>query len=62
MQITYGGSRPNLDSPSPVILTGGNRNVDVMDGILKSTNIEYFGLCHTFIGEPDLINKWSEGY
>lgn len=45
----------------PVILTGGNRNVDVMDEILNSTNIEYFGLCRTLIREPDLINKWKEG-
>lgn len=45
----------------PVILTGGNRNVDVMGEILNSTNIEYFGLCRTLISEPNLINKWAEG-
>lgn len=45
----------------PVILTGGNRHIEVMDEILGDTNIAYFGLGRPMISEPDLINKWEEG-
>lgn len=49
------------DVSIPVILTGGNRNIDLINEILNSTNIEFFGLCRTLISEPDLINKWASG-
>ncbi len=45
----------------PVILTGGNRDINVMNDILNNTNIEYFGLCRTLIREPGLINEWKDG-
>ncbi|GFZ32373.1 oxidoreductase [Clostridium zeae] len=45
----------------PVILTGGNRHIEVMDEILNSTNILYFALGRPMISEPDLINKWASG-
>lgn len=45
----------------PVILTGGNRHIDVMNEILNTTNIAYFGLGRPMISEPDLIKKWAEG-
>lgn len=41
-----------------VILMGGNRNVDLMDEILNTTDIEYFSLARPLLSETDLINKW----
>lgn len=45
----------------PVILTGGNRHIEVMEEILGSTNIAYFALGRPMISEPDLINTWAKG-
>ena len=45
----------------PVILIGGNRNLDVMEDLLNNTNIEYFSLARPLTAEPDLINKWASG-
>lgn len=45
----------------PVILTGGNRHIEVMEEILRSTNIAYFALGRPMISEPDLINVWARG-
>jgi len=45
----------------PVILTGGNRHYDVMDKLLQTSKISYFGLARPLISEPDLINKWEMG-
>ncbi|MGV8979553.1 NADH:flavin oxidoreductase [Clostridium sp.] len=41
-----------------VILVGGNKNINLMDEILNTTEIEYFSLSRTLLCEPDLINKW----
>ncbi|WP_094606021.1 NADH:flavin oxidoreductase [Sporomusa silvacetica] len=45
----------------PVILTGGNRSYDVMENILNTTNIAYFGLARLLISEPNLIGIWTAG-
>ncbi|KGK86758.1 NADH:flavin oxidoreductase [Clostridium sp. HMP27] len=45
----------------PIILTGGNRHMEVMDEILGSTSIAYFALGRPLISEPDLINIWVKG-
>lgn len=45
----------------PLILTGGNRRIDVMEEILNTTpDIVAFGLSRTLLSEPDLPNKWSK--
>jgi 2,4-dienoyl-CoA reductase-like NADH-dependent reductase (Old Yellow Enzyme family) len=43
----------------PVILTGGNRHIEVMEDILQNTNVAYFGLARPLISEPNLINIWA---
>ncbi|MPQ30431.1 NADH:flavin oxidoreductase [Clostridium estertheticum] len=43
-----------------VILVGGNKNIDLMNEILNTTQIQYFSLSRTLLCEPDLINKWSD--
>ncbi|GAB6138698.1 NADH:flavin oxidoreductase [Halanaerobaculum tunisiense] len=45
----------------PVILIGGNRSLDVMEDVLKTTEIDYFSLARPLIREPDLINKFQSG-
>lgn len=44
----------------PVILVGGNRSVDVMEGILQHSDVEYFSISRPLLSEPDLINKWEK--
>lgn len=46
----------------PIILVGGNRSVDVMEDILENTPIKYFSLSRTLHAEPDLPNKWENGF
>lgn len=44
----------------PLILTGGNRDMDVMEKVLASSrNIVAFGMARTLLAEPDLISKWA---
>lgn len=45
---------------APVSVVGGNRNFELMDKILNSSNIQYFSLSRTILCEPDLVNKWLE--
>lgn len=43
-----------------VILMGGNRNINLMNEILNTTEIEYLSLSRPLLAEPDLINKWMD--
>ncbi|ATW26659.1 NADH:flavin oxidoreductase [Candidatus Formimonas warabiya] len=45
----------------PVILVGGNRDFDMLTGILHQTPIEYLSLCRPLICESDLIDRWQGG-
>lgn len=45
----------------PVILTGGNRSLEVMENILNSSNILAFGLARPLLREPDLPQRWKKG-
>ena len=44
---------------TPLILVGGNRNIEVMDDLLNDKNIPLFSLARTLLAESDLINKWE---
>nr|WP_320016043.1 NADH:flavin oxidoreductase [uncultured Desulfobacter sp.] len=44
----------------PVILMGGNRNVELMTDILNNTKIQYVSLARPLLCEPDLVNNWAE--
>lgn len=46
----------------PVALVGGNRDMDLMEDILNNTDIQYFSLSRTLFSEPDLPNKWKNGF
>ncbi|ADV43004.1 NADH:flavin oxidoreductase [Bacteroides helcogenes] len=45
---------------TPIILVGGNRNIEVMGKLLNETNIQLFSLARTLFAEPYLINRWKE--
>jgi 2,4-dienoyl-CoA reductase-like NADH-dependent reductase (Old Yellow Enzyme family) len=49
------------ENHTPVILVGGNRDVETMTDILNNTSIEYFALCRPLLREPDLIKRWQNG-
>ncbi len=43
----------------PVILVGGNRNMELMEGIITKGTADLIALCRPLICEPDLIKKWK---
>lgn len=45
----------------PVILTGGLRTPGVMERLLSTTTIRYFGMSRPLLAQPDLINRWQAG-
>lgn len=45
----------------PIVLTGTNLDIDLMEKILNEDNISYFGLSRPLIREPELINRWQAG-
>ncbi len=50
-----------LDVAMPVILTGGNRSVSLLDDILQTGEVDFLGVSRPLIREPDLPNKWLSG-
>jgi 2,4-dienoyl-CoA reductase-like NADH-dependent reductase (Old Yellow Enzyme family) len=50
-----------LDLAIPLILVGGNRDVDRLEGIIASGAVEFIAICRPLIREPDLPNRWLEG-
>jgi 2,4-dienoyl-CoA reductase-like NADH-dependent reductase (Old Yellow Enzyme family) len=49
------------ENPVAVIVTGGNRDFAMMEEVLNSTDIGYFGLARPFISEPDLVDRYRNG-
>lgn len=45
----------------PVILVGGLRSLDTMNGILNDTQIEYLSLSRPLIREQQLLQRWLSG-
>lgn len=50
----------NLNVQIPVILTGGNRSLSKIEGIIKKGEIDFFAFARPFIREPDLPKSWQE--
>lgn len=44
---------------APVILMGGNKDMDLMEDILNSSEIQLVSIARPLLAEPDLINKWE---
>lgn len=45
----------------PVILIGGNRNIERIEKILHQGRVDFIALSRPLICEPDLPNRWREG-
>ncbi len=45
----------------PVILVGGNRDVERLEAILQEEPVDFIALCRPLISEPDLPKRWLEG-
>ncbi|MBN1364922.1 MAG: NADH:flavin oxidoreductase [Syntrophaceae bacterium] len=50
-----------LDLSIPVILVGGNRNIESMERILSEGDVSFFSMSRPLIKEPDLPKRWLEG-
>jgi 2,4-dienoyl-CoA reductase-like NADH-dependent reductase (Old Yellow Enzyme family) len=45
----------------PVILVGGNRNIERLEEIVRQGKVDFIALCRPLIREPDLPNRWLQG-
>ena len=50
-----------LDLDVPVILVGGNRDVERLEEIVRQGAADFIALCRPLLSEPDLPNRWREG-
>jgi len=50
-----------LDVDIPLILVGGNRDVERLEEIVRRGSVDFIGLCRPLISEPALPNRWLEG-
>jgi 2,4-dienoyl-CoA reductase-like NADH-dependent reductase (Old Yellow Enzyme family) len=50
-----------LDLNIPVILVGGNRDIEDLEGIMTKGSVGFFSFSRPLISEPDLPNRWLEG-
>ena len=50
-----------LDLRVPIILVGGNRDVERLEQILRHGKVDFVALCRPLISEPDLPRRWLEG-
>ena len=51
----------SVDLPVPLILVGGNRDVERLEAILQEGKVDFIALCRPLIREPDLPNRWRAG-
>jgi 2,4-dienoyl-CoA reductase-like NADH-dependent reductase (Old Yellow Enzyme family) len=45
----------------PIILVGGNRDVERLEAIVRQGRADLIALCRPLISEPDLPNRWRQG-
>lgn len=51
----------NLNLTIPLILVGGNRNIERLEEVIQQSNVDFIALSRPLIREPDLPNRWLEG-
>jgi len=72
--MPYAPRRGKVDKPSyfleyaqsaevecPMMLVGGNRDVDDLEDIVTRQPVDFVSLCRPLICEPDLPNRWLAG-
>jgi 2,4-dienoyl-CoA reductase-like NADH-dependent reductase (Old Yellow Enzyme family) len=50
-----------LNLKAPVILGCGNRNVELLEEIIKKGKVDFFCLARPLVRQPDLVKQWLEG-
>jgi len=45
----------------PLILVGGNRDIERLEEIIGERKVDFFALCRPLISEPNLPRRWLEG-
>ena len=50
-----------LDLSIPIILVGGNRDIERLETILHDGKVDFIAMCRPLIREPDLPNRWRAG-
>lgn len=50
-----------LELDRPLMLVGGNRNVDRLEQIVNRSKVEFISLARPLVCEPDLPRRWLEG-
>jgi len=50
-----------LNLSLPIILVGGNRDIERLEAIVRQGKIQFISLCRPLISEPDLPRRWLEG-
>ena len=43
----------------PIIITGGAKDLNVINDALNNSNIQYIGICRAILTEPDIIIRWK---
>ncbi|UCF71202.1 MAG: NADH:flavin oxidoreductase [candidate division WOR-3 bacterium] len=51
----------NLHLSIPVILVGGNKDVEHLEKLFKNGRVDFMAMCRPLICEPDLPNRWLSG-
>ena len=41
------------------MITGGAKDLNVINDALNNSNIQYIGICRAILSEPDIIIKWK---
>jgi 2,4-dienoyl-CoA reductase-like NADH-dependent reductase (Old Yellow Enzyme family) len=60
-QSYFLGYAEKLDLPVPIILVGGNRDIEKLEAILQAGRVDFIALCRPLIREPDLPKRWRAG-
>ena len=50
-----------LDLEIPLILVGGNKEIERIEEIAQQGKVDFIALCRPLIAEPELPNRWLEG-
>ncbi len=50
-----------LELNIPVILVGGNRDIEQLEKIIQQNKVDFISMCRPLISEPELPNRWLEG-
>ena len=50
-----------MDLPIPVILVGGNRDIERLEAIVQGGTVDFIALCRPLIREPHLPDRWRTG-